>query len=100
MALNFLGMIDDLLCINSALTLFERTPFGNYFNTYMSDPESTPCVPTLLIAVIFLYIGPVLLYLRTGRFAVVGPALWNDTPPALRNVMLQRTSYHLRLYVV
>src|SRR6218665_1407589 len=42
---------------------------------------------------------------QNRAFAVVGPALWNDTPPALRSVMLQgissaslhslKTSFHL-----
>ena len=29
---------------------------------------------------------------QNRAFAVVGPALWNDTPPALRSVMLQGMS--------
>src|SRR6218665_482273 len=29
---------------------------------------------------------------QNRAFAVVGPALWNDTPPALRSVMLQGIS--------
>src|SRR6218665_1887706 len=29
---------------------------------------------------------------QNWAFAVVGPALWNDTPPALRSVMLQGIS--------
>src|SRR6218665_3679494 len=29
---------------------------------------------------------------QNRAFAVVGPALWNDTPPALRSVMLQGVS--------
>jgi len=46
-----------------------------------------------------LYHGPVLLYPRIGPLLwSMGPTLWNDTPPALRCVMLYR-GYHLRLFV-
>src|SRR6218665_329002 len=48
----------------------------------------------LLIAVIFLYLGPALLYPRIGHLLrwVLHYGLWNDSPPELRSVMLHGIS--------
>ena len=57
-----------------------------YLCELMSKPPSARSSRrcALLIAVIFLY--------QNRAFAVVGAALWNDSHPALRSVMLQRIS--------